>query len=254
MIKVIITGALGRMGGMVADEIEAASDIELYGAVVSPHLAEAGAIVHGVPVVSSLQDIIDGCDVVVDFTMPEATMEFVAECAAAGKPFITGTTGLTAGQMEAIEEVAGKIPVVVSPNMSAGVNLLFRIVRDVASALPDFDIEISETHHNRKKDSPSGTAAKIAEEIKLVRPGSECVYGREGFVGERTAEEIGMHSLRGGDITGEHSVLFAGKGERFELVHRAHSRKTFACGTMRAIRFISGNAPGLYTMADVLGL
>jgi 4-hydroxy-tetrahydrodipicolinate reductase len=138
--------------------------------------------------------------------------------------------------------------------MSAGVNLMFRIVEEVARALGDFDAEIVEIHHNKKKDSPSGTAAKLAEAIAKARPGSAVVHGREGLVGARKSGEIGMHSLRGGDVTGEHTVIFAGEGERFELTHRAHSRRTFARGTIKAINFIYGKKPGLYTMADVLGL
>jgi 4-hydroxy-tetrahydrodipicolinate reductase len=161
---------------------------------------------------------------------------------------------MAAGQIERARELSKRIPVLLSPNMSSGVNLLFRIVEEVTKALPDFDIEIAEFHHRRKKDAPSGTAARIAEIVREIRSGSSLVHGREGMVGQRTDAEIGMHSLRGGDVVGEHTVVFAGEGERFELNHKAHSRLTFAMGTLRAIRFIAGKPPGFYSMSDVLGI
>ena len=254
MINVVLTGALGRMGRMVAAELESGAGTRVAGAVASPGDPGIGSVFHGVPVVSSLGEALEDADVVVDFSSPDATMKFLAECAGAGKAFVSGTTGLTADQMKTAAVLSANTAVLISPNMSLGVNLLFRITEEAAKALPDFDIEIVETHHNKKKDSPSGTAARIADIVKMVRNGSECVYGREGFVGERTRGEIGIHSVRGGDVTGEHTVIFAGEGERFELAHKAHSRKTFARGALRAVHFIHGRPPGLYTMADVLGL
>ncbi|MBN2185633.1 MAG: 4-hydroxy-tetrahydrodipicolinate reductase [Candidatus Krumholzibacteriota bacterium] len=253
MIKVILTGALGRMCRAVADEIEKDGGLRLAGAVEAPGHKNLGNLLHGVKVGSNLQDIIDKGDIVVDFSCPEASLSHMAEASAAGKPFITGTTGFSDGQLAEAEEVANNIPVLISPNMSAGVNLLFKITEDVTRALPDFDVEIVEIHHNRKKDSPSGTAAKIAEIVRSVRKDSAIVYGREGFVGERPKKEIGMHSLRGGDVAGEHRIIFAGEGERFELVHKAHSRKPLARGTIKAIHFIHRLGPGLYTMDDMLG-
>ena len=253
MIKVILTGAFGRMCRAVADEIEQDRGIRLVGAVEASGHSNLGKIFHGVKVGSNLQEIIDKGDVVVDFSCPEAALSHLAEASAAGKPFITGTTGFSEGQLAEAEEVANNIPVLISPNMSAGVNLLFKMTKEVTRALPDFDIEIVEIHHNKKKDAPSGTAAKLAEIVRSVRKDSPVVCGREGFVGERPEKEIGMHSLRGGDVTGEHRIIFAGEGERFELVHRAHSRRTFARGTMKAIHFIHGLEPGLYTMDDLLG-
>jgi 4-hydroxy-tetrahydrodipicolinate reductase len=138
--------------------------------------------------------------------------------------------------------------------MSAGVNLLFKVVQEVTRTLPDFDVEIVEIHHKRKKDSPSGTAARIAECIERVKKDVRPIHGREGATGPRNPRELGLHSIRGGDVVGEHTVIFAGEGERFELTHRAHSRRTFAQGTLRAIHYIVGRKPGLYSMADVLGL
>lgn len=254
MIKVIVCGALGRMGGAVVGEIALEDGLELAGAVEAPGHAGLGTVASGVTVTGSLETVAGAGDVVVDFTSPTAALEAMECSAAAGKPFITGTTGLTPGQIEKAKAFASSIPLLISPNMSLGVNLIFKLVRDAAAALPDFDAEVVEIHHNRKKDSPSGTAARIADVLKSVRPGSAVVHGREGMAGPRAPAEIGMHSLRGGDVVGEHTVVFAGEGERLELTHRAHSRRTFARGAIRAIRFIHGKAPGLYSMDDVLGL
>jgi 4-hydroxy-tetrahydrodipicolinate reductase len=251
MIRIILCGALGRMGGTVAAEIAAEDDLELAGAVEAP---DARGSVAGVKVTSSLDELLGAGDVVVDFTNPDAALSHIAACAEAGKPIVVGTTGLTPDQLEMARKAEASIPLLISPNMSAGVNLMFRIAADVATALEDFDAEIIEIHHNRKKDSPSGTAARLAEAIESTRPGSVRVHGRSGMLGARPPSEIGIHSLRGGDVTGEHTVVFAGEGERFEITHRAHSRRTFARGTIRAIRFISDKPPGRYTMKDVLGI
>ncbi len=254
MIKVIVNGALGRMGGIVACEIDAAEDLLLACAVDAAGHEGIGNEVCGVTTTSDLAGALAGADVAVDFTLPESAASFLEACASAGVAAITGTTGLTAMQITRAREISGNIPVLVSPNMSLGVNLLFKVTEDIAKALPGFDIEITEIHHNRKKDSPSGTAAKLAEAALKARAGANVVHGRQGMVGERPSGEIGMHSLRGGDVTGEHTVVFAGEGERVELTHRAHSRKTFATGTIRAIRFIAGKQAGFYKMSDVLGL
>jgi 4-hydroxy-tetrahydrodipicolinate reductase len=254
MIKAVLNGALGRMGGMVAEEISSSEDIELTGAVESPARAAEGAMICGVEVTADLARLAGGADVVVDFTTPEAAAAALSICASSKTPFITGTTRLPQAFLDAAAEAAAIIPVIVSPNMSAGVNLMFSTMETVTRALPDFDIEIVEIHHNRKKDSPSGTAARLASIARDIREGSRLVHGREGMIGERPREEIGVHSLRGGDVTGEHTVVFASDGERFELTHRAHSRMTFARGAIKAIRFIAGRGPGLYTMSDVLGL
>lgn len=254
MIRVIVCGALGKMGRTVIEEIGADKELELVGAVEAADNAGLGAKVSGVEVKSRLLDSVSSCDVVVDFTNPRAALEHIHESAAAGKPAVVGTTGFTSEELAVARKAAAWIPIIISPNMSVGVNLMFKIVEDVARALPDFDAEIVEIHHNKKKDSPSGTAARLAEAIGRARPSTRLVHGREGLVGARKSEEIGMHSLRGGDVVGEHTVIFAGEGERFELTHRAHSRRTLARGTLRAIHFIHGKEPGIYTMADVLGL
>jgi 4-hydroxy-tetrahydrodipicolinate reductase len=254
MIKVVVCGALGKMGRTVVDEIAGDKDLALAGAIEAPGNAGLGTKLAGVDVTADLAKALGACDVVVDFTNPKAALEHVAACAAAGRAAIVGTTGFTPDELALARKAGERIPLIISPNMSAGVNLMFRIVEDAARALGDFDAEIVEIHHNKKKDSPSGTAAKLADAIAKSRPGASVVHGREGLVGARKSGEIGMHSLRGGDVVGEHTVIFAGEGERFELTHRAHSRRTLARGTLRAIRFIHGKKPGLYTMADVLNL
>lgn len=251
MIRIVICGALGRMGRTVAAEIEAQEDLELTGAVEAAGVE--GSLL-GVAATSSLQDVIGGCDVIVDFTNPEAALEHIEAGAAAGRPLVVGTTGFSSGQLERARAAAGSIPLLVAPNMSVGVNLMFRTVEETARALPDFDPEIVEIHHNRKKDSPSGTASRLAESIERARPGLERIHGRQGMLGARGAQELGIHSLRGGDVVGEHTVIFSGEGERIEITHRAHSRRTFARGAIRAVRFIVGKPAGLYSMADVLGL
>ena len=251
MIRIVICGALGRMGRTVAAEIEEAGDLELAGAVEAPGV---GGSLLGVEVTESLGDAIGGCDVVVDFTNPEAALEHIETCAGSGVPVVVGTTGLSGEQIEKARAAASRTPLLITPNMSVGVNLMFETVERLARALDDFDAEIVEIHHNRKKDSPSGTASRLADAIERAKPGLNRTHGRQGIVGARKPDELGIHSLRGGDVVGEHTVIFAGEGERLEITHRAHSRRTFARGAIRAVRFIVGKPAGLYSMADVLGL
>ena len=251
MIRIVICGALGRMGRTVAAEIESEKDLELAGAVEA---AGVDGSILGVEATASLAGIVGGCDVVVDFTNPEATLEHIEVCAEAGRPLVVGTTGLSEEQIEKAHAATDRVPLLIAPNMSAGVNLMFRTVEDLARALGDFDPEIVEIHHNRKKDSPSGTAARLAEALERARPDLQRIHGRQGMLGARKANELGIHSLRGGDVVGEHTVIFSGEGERLEITHRAHSRRTFARGAIRAVRFIVGKPAGLYSMADVLGL
>jgi 4-hydroxy-tetrahydrodipicolinate reductase len=251
MIRIVICGALGRMGRTVAAEIEGEKDLELTGAVEAAGV-EGSTL--GIAVTSSLGEVIGGCDIIVDFTNPEAALEHIEECAGTGVPAVVGTTGFSAEQLEKARAAGSSVPLLITPNMSAGVNLMFKTVEEVARALKDFDPEIVEIHHNRKKDSPSGTAVRIAEAIERARPGLQVVHGRQGILGPRKANELGIHSLRGGDVVGEHTVIFAGEGERLEITHRAHSRRTFARGAIRAVRFLMGKPAGLYSMSDVLGL
>jgi len=252
LIKVALFGALGRMGRMVAEEIGGAEDLSLARAMEASGHKGIGTSLFGVEVTDDSVLPAGEADVAVDFTNPEAAVKHISICRETMTPIVVGTTGISEEGMELAREAADSIPVLISPNMSVGVNLLFRIVEETARVLGDFDVEISEIHHNLKKDSPSGTAARIAEIISSTRKESRIVHGRSGLVGPRNKDEIGVHSLRGGDVVGEHTVIFAGQGERLELTHRAHSRRTFARGTIRAVRFIVDRKPGLYTMADVL--
>jgi 4-hydroxy-tetrahydrodipicolinate reductase len=198
------------------------------------------------------------CDVLIDFTLAESCPGNVEAAAQAGTPCVVGTTGLGDDAVAVLRRCAETIPVVYAPNMSVGVNLLFKLTQQVAAALGlDYNIEISEIHHNKKKDSPSGTAVRLAEcaaEGLGLDAKGDVIYGRQGAVGERPVREIGVHALRGGDIAGEHTVVFAGQGERLELAHKAHSRDNFAQGALTAARFAVNAAPGLYDMQDVLGL
>ncbi len=197
-------------------------------------------------------------DGIIDFTSPSATLALLNEAVASGKPMVIGTTGLTPTQAEQISKAAQRIPVVFSPNMSVGVNLLFKLTELAAKTLGDrYDIEIIESHHRHKKDAPSGTAMKLLNVIKTSTPelaNLNEVTGRCGLIGERKNGEIGMMAMRGGDIVGEHTVFFIGSGERLELTHRATNRENFAMGAVLALEFLLGRPPGLYSMFDVLGI
>jgi 4-hydroxy-tetrahydrodipicolinate reductase len=203
-------------------------------------------------------EAIAGCDALIDFTLAHACIGNVRAAAEAGRPSVVGTTGLSAEQQAELAELAGPAPIVFAPNMSVGVNLLFKLTSEVASILGlDYNIEITEIHHNLKKDAPSGTAVRLAERAAEARGldyDKNVAHGREGLVGERPRAEIGMHTLRGGDVVGEHTVSFVGQGERLELTHRAHNRDNFARGALLAVRWAAQAKPGLYDMQDVLGL
>jgi len=266
MVDLVVAGAAGRMGGRIIALARESADLRVVAALERPghpalsrdagELAGVGTI--GVPVTADPAAVLTRDRVLVEFTMPEATLEHLRVAAAQGARAVIGTTGLGPGQVEELKRLAGRTAVMFSPNMSVGVNLAFRVLALMARALGDeYDVEITEIHHRMKKDAPSGTAAKMAEVIAeaLGRDlGQVGVYGRHGIVGERGPKEIGVHALRGGDIAGEHTVVFSTLGERLELTHRAHSRDTFAQGALRAIRFVAGAGPGLYSMHDVLGI
>ncbi len=199
-----------------------------------------------------------GCDVVIDFTIAERTVAVAEACLAAGKPLVIGTTGQSETDRTRIREISRTLPIVFAPNFSVGVNTLFWLTRKTAEILgPDFDLEVVEMHHRLKKDSPSGTARRLAEilaEVRHLSYTTDVRHGREGLVGERTPTEIGMHALRGGDVVGDHTVIYANVGERVELTHKASSRDTFAKGALRASKWLRSQGPGLYDMQDVLGL
>jgi 4-hydroxy-tetrahydrodipicolinate reductase len=212
----------------------------------------------GVRVSDDLQAALRGADVLVDFTRPEPSLAYLDACRKAGVGMVIGTTGFSAAQKQAIADAATDIPVVFAPNMSVGVNLLINLVQSAAKVLAEgYDIEIIEAHHRHKIDAPSGTALRLGEAAAaaLGRNLEQCaVYGREGVTGERDPSTIGFATVRGGDVVGDHTVLFAGIGERVELTHKASSRATFALGALRAAKFLAGRKSGLFDMQDVLGL
>jgi len=253
LTRLVICGILGRMGAEVAEQIELGEEFSLAGGVESEDHPGIGTERYGITITASLEDCAGAADAVIDFTTPEASMSNIETCARLGKPVVVGTTGFSSEQLSRIEELSGVIPLLVSPNMSSGVNLLLRLVREIASGPLDFDIEISETHHAGKIDAPSGTALRIADTIEEVRKGCHKVFGRKGAAGPREKGEIGIHSIRGGDVVGEHRVIFASRGETLEVTHRALSRKAFAAGALLAAGYLTGAESGLYSMDDVFG-
>jgi 4-hydroxy-tetrahydrodipicolinate reductase len=218
----------------------------------------SGAGKSGVLLTDRFREAIASADVAVDFSRAEASVEHARIAAAAGKPIVIGSTGFTPDQLSNVKDAARGIPCVLSPNMSVGVNLMFKLAADAARVLgDDYDVEIVEVHHRFKKDSPSGTAVKLADVVAdaLGRDMKDAgVYGRRGMTGERTRKEIGVFAVRAGDVVGEHTLVFGGIGERFEITHRAHSRETFARGAVRAAAWIVGKPNGLYDMRAVLGV
>lgn len=243
MLQVAIIGSKGRMGKML---IACAAEM--------PELNVSAVADLG----DDLSAAVQSADVVIDFSFHETTQPVAELCAQMGKPLVIGTTGHSAEEKEAIQKTAQKIPIVWASNYSTGVNTLFWLTRKAAETLgPSFDIEVVEMHHRHKKDAPSGTAdtlGRILAEVRKAQYEEVARHGREGLVGERTAEEIGMHSLRGGDVVGDHTVIFAADGERVELTHKASSRETFARGALRAALWCNAKAPGIYSMQDVLNL
>ena len=266
MIRVVVAGASGRMGGHIIRMVAADPELALVGATeragFPPGLdaaAAAGLPPSGVPVTAELEPVLaSGADVVVDFTSSEASAAHAEACARAGAAHVIGSTGFSREARARVEAAATRIPVVLSPNMSVGVNVLFALVREAARTLGDaYDVEVVEMHHRKKKDAPSGTALRLAEvaaEALGRDPARDLAFARHGMIGERPPREIGVQTLRGGDVVGEHTVFFAGEGERLELTHRATSRDQFARGAVRAARWVVGRPAGLYDMADVLGL
>jgi len=240
-ISILLNGYKGRMGQAV---IAACSDLGVtVGAQVDVGINPTSAI--------------DTCDVIIDFSSPKATQGLLELAKVKGKAIVIGTTGHTAEEKKLLLPIASQVPCVWAGNFSVGVNLLFALTRQASRILgSDYDAEVIEMHHRFKKDSPSGTAARlleiILEERKLNTDALR--HGREGITGERTKTEVGVHSLRGGDVVGDHTVLFAALGERFELTHKASDRAIFARGAVRAAQWVSGRKPGVYDMQDVLGL
>ncbi len=266
MIRIAVTGAAGRMGKTIINTIALTEGAELSGALEhseSPALGadagdNAGAGHAGVKITDDRDKAFKRADVIIDFSHPDVTMRAL-EFASSGKvALVIGTTGLSHQQRELVAKAAERTRIVMAPNMSVGINLLLKLVEAATMVIgDDYDIEIIEAHHRQKKDAPSGTAIHIAEVITAalkVDLDSVAVYERKGIIGERTRGEIGMQTIRAGDIVGEHTVMFATPGERIEITHKASSRETFSKGAVRAALWLDGRESGLYDMQDVLGL
>jgi 4-hydroxy-tetrahydrodipicolinate reductase len=263
--RIAIAGASGRMGHMLIEAVREAQDCRMAGALDlagSPAIGSDAAgflgFTSGVPIVSDLRTGLQDAQVLIDFTRPEGTLAHLAVCRELGVQAVIGTTGFSEAQKAEIDAAAKDIAIMMAPNMSVGVNVTFKLLEMAAKALSTgYDIEIIEAHHRHKVDAPSGTALKMGEVIAgaLGRDLKECaVYAREGITGERDPSSIGFAAIRGGDIVGDHTVLFAGTGERIEITHKSASRATYAQGSLRAVRFLADRKNGLFDMFDVLGL
>jgi 4-hydroxy-tetrahydrodipicolinate reductase len=254
------------MGSRIAQIIGESEGIELAGGfeyslhpLVGKDLAEAiGGRPTGNPIKGRIEDVLETADVVIDFTNAKSSLEHLKAASAYRRPMVIGSTGFKPEQLDKATELAREFPCVISPNMSVGVNILFKMVAEAARLLGDsYDVEIVEAHHRFKKDAPSGTAIKLAQLVAQALDrdlGQVGVYARHGMTGERTGSEIGIQTIRGGDIVGDHTVIFASLGERIELVHRAHSRDNFARGAIRAAKWVLDQPGGIYDMSDVLGI
>ena len=264
MIHVIIVGACGRMGKILTQHIKQQTDIRIVGAITSqdhPMLGQdvgeiAGVGPIGIPISNNLSEIVESGDLVIDFTSSKATIEHLKDVVDASKPMVIGTTGFNDEELAEVKQIAKSIPCVMAPNMSLCVNVLFQVMPIIVKALgEDYDIEVIEAHHRTKVDAPSGTAQRLAELIADTLEfelSSVSVYGRHDNSHVRPKQEIGIHTVRGGDLIGEHTVLFAGTGERIEITHRAQNRQAFAIGTLRAARWVVNAPIGLYDFSDVI--
>jgi 4-hydroxy-tetrahydrodipicolinate reductase len=263
--RIAVAGASGRMGQMLIDAIRAADDCRLSGALdiaSSPAIGQDAGSFSGQPtgvlITPDLRAGLADSQVLIDFTRPEGTLEHIKVCRELGVALVIGTTGFSEAQKAVIAEASKDIAIMMAPNMSVGVNVTLKLLEMAAKALATgYDIEIIEAHHRHKVDAPSGTALKMGEVIAdaLGRDLKDCaVYAREGVTGERDPSSIGFATIRGGDIVGDHTVLFAGTGERIEISHKSSSRATYAQGSLRAVRFLAAQKAGLFDMFDVLGL
>ena len=258
MIRIAISGACGRMGERIFSLALKEKCFRVTGLIEShSHPMIGKKLEGGYEITDDIAAVADGTDVFIEFSSAEATIRHLEIMEKKRKKVVIGTTGFSKARLERIKRASKKIPVLMSPNMSMGVNLLFRLAEESAKKLGNYDVEIVEVHHNQKKDAPSGTARKLAEIIagaKNIDLKKSAVYGREGMTGPRKPGEIGIMSVRSGDVVGEHTVIFAGTGERLELAHKAQSRDPLASGALAAAKWLSGKKPGLYDMMDVLGL
>jgi len=264
-VRVAVAGAGGRMGRALLDAATSTDGVRLTGALdvagspcAGRDAGELCAAAQGLVVATDVSGALRGCDVLVDFTRPEGTLGHLRACREARRALVIGTTGFAPAGLEEIRAAAREIAIVMAPNMSIGVNVMMRLVETAARALgPDYDAEVFEIHHKMKVDAPSGTALKLGEVAAKARGATldrDGVFARHGRTGERKAGSVGFSVARGGDIVGDHTVFFAGPGERLEITHRASSRGTYAQGAMRAAKFLAGKGPGFYDMNDVLGL
>jgi 4-hydroxy-tetrahydrodipicolinate reductase len=266
MINIVVCGSAGRMGRAILETLSGESDLGLGAALEKkghPAVGQPVGKLIGVeswlsPVSDDTDTVFSGGDVAIDFTHPEGTLSHLRVATTLKKSMVIGTTGFTQEERGFIVQAAKTIPIVFSPNMSVGVNVIFRLLSDATRALGDaYDVEIVEIHHRHKKDAPSGTSLRMGEVVAEARKTTLSQVGRfarEGNIGARSAGEIGIQSMRGGDVIGDHTILFAGQGERIEITHRADSRKNFAHGAILAARWVVRQPPGLYTMMDVLGV
>ncbi len=264
MIHVIINGACGRMGQLIIRGVAQQTDMKLVGAIEYPEHPQigtdagvaAGIEELGVAITGELSDVIDSAGVVIEFSKPEATLQHLRQVVDAGKAMVIATTGFSGDELATVQALAAQIRCVMAPNMSLGVNVMIQALALIAKALGDeYNIEVIEAHHNHKADSPSGTALRLAETVAnaLERDlDAVGVYGRHGIIGPRPQHQIGIHAIRGGDIAGDHTVLFAGEGEQLSVVHRAHSPEAFAKGAIRAARWVIDAPKGLHDVSEVL--
>jgi 4-hydroxy-tetrahydrodipicolinate reductase len=257
MIRVLVCGAAGRMGGHVLRALEAADDLTLAGALEAPGHASLGSeAAPGVRIVADARAALDAADVAIDFSLPQATLALLDAAEAHGTPVVTGTTGFDTDGEARLEAAARRIAIVRAPNFSLGIHVMLELVAEAARRLPDYHLEVLEMHHARKVDAPSGTALRLGQVLAEARGldlAKQAVYHREGHTGPRPPDTIGMQTLRAGDAVGEHTVYLAGPGERLEIAHRALSRDNFAAGAVRAARWAVTRPPGLYAMRDVMG-
>ncbi len=257
-LNICVAGASGRMGRMILQAAREQPDMQAVAALSHALSASIGEVIAGIAVTADAKAGIELCDVLIDFSRPEVSLENLAICVTLGKPAVVGTTGLSAAQFGQLQAFAAQIPIVFSANMSLGVNVLQRLVELGAKALRDqADIEIIETHHSQKVDAPSGTALMLGRAAAAAQDQTLddiAVMSREGIIGVRKPGTIGFSTVRGGDVIGDHTVLFAAKGERIELTHRAQSRTTYAHGALQAAQFVAKAKPSLYSMMDVLGI
>jgi 4-hydroxy-tetrahydrodipicolinate reductase len=264
MVKIIITGVCGKMGNTILNIALKDRDLSVAGVLEAKTHPLIGKSIGSLEskaekllcVEGDLSNIIKNCDVIIDFTEPTASLEYFRIACESEKAIVIGTTGFHESALKEIND-AGNAKVVISPNMSVGMNLMFEMVNKLSGIMKDdYDIEIVEMHHRMKKDAPSGTAIRLKDIIEASAPSRNWaeIFGRKGIIGERKKEELGILALRGGDIVGEHTVMFAGIGERLEITHRAYSRENFARGALLAAKWLNNQTNGVYSMKDVLGI